>query len=53
MNSLFPCLDSGDTRLIATLCAELGSTPLYTLPNPPLPSSILSLNLSVAVISSL
>ncbi|XBJ16225.1 hypothetical protein VPH35_007904 [Triticum aestivum] len=48
MNSLIPCLDSCDTLFTATSVRVPGSTPLYTLPNPPVPSSRLSLNPAVA-----
>ncbi|TVU40974.1 hypothetical protein EJB05_14460, partial [Eragrostis curvula] len=48
MNSLMPCFESCDTLLTAISNLDSGSTPLYTLPNPPTPSRFLFLNPSVA-----
>ncbi|XBI47460.1 hypothetical protein VPH35_111402 [Triticum aestivum] len=48
MNSFIPCLDSCDTFFTAISAPDVGSTPLYTLPNPPMPSSRSSENPLVA-----
>ncbi|XBI57156.1 hypothetical protein VPH35_038619 [Triticum aestivum] len=53
MNSFIPCLESCDTRFTAISRLDLGSTPLYTLPKPPVPSSRRFLNPLVALYSSL
>uniref|UniRef100_A0A8R7UYE6 Uncharacterized protein n=1 Tax=Triticum urartu TaxID=4572 RepID=A0A8R7UYE6_TRIUA len=48
MNSFIPCLESCDTLFTAILNLDLGNSPLYTLPNPPVPRRFLLSNPSVA-----
>ncbi|KAL5718655.1 hypothetical protein ACHQM5_011535 [Ranunculus cassubicifolius] len=48
-----PCFESWAILFTATSVFDPGNTPLYTLPNPPIPSNPFSLNPLVAIYRSL